>query len=204
MFGVKPMFRNPASDLKSHLSSGEKLLWSGRPRPGIIFQPSDFFMIPFSLLWGGFAIVWEVMVLDAVIGTNSDESSLAIRMIFPLFGMPFVIIGIYLIFGRFWVDKRQREKTVYGVTNQRILILSGILSPSLKSLNLRSLSDITLSEKTNGFGAITFGNSLPFGTMFSGMSWWPGASQFTGPTIDFIPKAKEVYEIIRKAYSEAT
>jgi len=50
-------------ELRPNLSSGEKLIWTGKPKTGIVFRSSDAFMIPFSLLWGGFALFWETSVV---------------------------------------------------------------------------------------------------------------------------------------------
>ena len=36
----------------SHLLKDEKLLWTGQPGDAL-FSPGDFFLVPFSLLWGG-------------------------------------------------------------------------------------------------------------------------------------------------------
>ncbi len=33
---------------------------------------------------------------------------------FALFGLPFVALGLYLIFGRFVVKARRKRQTVYG------------------------------------------------------------------------------------------
>jgi hypothetical protein len=198
------MLRDPTSVLQPSLSPNETLLWCGQPRQGIFLRASDAFLIPFSLLWGGFAIVWEVMAITMLFSSASSASSapLGFRLIFPLFGISFVLVGLYFMFGRFWFDRILRERTYYGVTNERILIKSGVFSATLKSLNLRSLADISLSEKADGSGSITFGGGSPFSWMFAGMSWWPGMSAFSGPALDSIHDAGSVYAIIRDAYAK--
>jgi hypothetical protein len=49
--------------VQRELRSDEQLIWSGRPGRGLRLRSSDALMIPFSLLWGGFAIFWEYSVL---------------------------------------------------------------------------------------------------------------------------------------------
>lgn len=197
------MLRGPLSSLESYLGPTERLLWSGQPAGGIRFRTQDIFMIPFSLMWGGFAIAWEVGVIYGMSRSKADNFPNVFAIVFPLFGVPFVCIGLYMIFGRFLVDRKQRENTIYGVTNERIIIISGLFSRTVKSLSLRSLADISLSEKSNGSGTIALGPINAFASMFSGMSWWPGTIQANAPSLDLIPKSREVYDILRKAYADA-
>ena len=179
--------------INSKLDAGERLLWSGQPRTGIRFRPQDLILIPFSLLWGGFAIFWEVTALTV---TSNAQGPVAV--IFPLFGLPFVSVGLYLIAGRFFVDARGRARTYYGVTDRRVLIVSGLFSQQTKSLQLRTISDVTLSERSDGSGSITFGATHPMAGFFPA-GGWPGSRGYLPPAFDMIEDSKRVYDTIRQA-----
>jgi hypothetical protein len=177
--------------VQNELDTGEKLLWAGMPRQGTVFRGSDVFMIPFSLLWGGFAIFWETMALAI-----PNEKAGAVGIVFPLFGIPFVLVGLYMIFGRFIYDSKKRAKTFYGLTDQRAIIVSGIFGKRVKSLNLRSLSDVSLSEKSDKSGTITFGQENLMLSFFGGNSF-PGMGGSNVPKFELIENAKEVYNQLR-------
>jgi hypothetical protein len=142
-------------------------------------------MVPFSVLWCGFAIFWE----RSVIHTDAPP-------FFMLWGIPFVLAGLYITVGRFFVDARRRANTTYAVTSDRVIISSGIVTPSIKSLNLATLSDITLDERRDGTGTITFGPANPLMAMYGGMPW-PGVPQT--PSFELISGARQVYGVIREA-----
>lgn len=184
------MWNDQTQAVRAQLESGEQLIWSGQPRQGLVLRPSDALMIPFSLLWGGFAIFWEV----SVILTGAP-------VFFWLFGIPFVLIGLYLIFGRFFTDARARAQTFYGLTNDRILITSGKRGRRVQSLSLSTLGDITLDEREDGSGTITFASANPLGR-FGNLGTWPGVGTTTRqvpPSLEMIPQARKVYEMIRGA-----
>ena len=197
------IFEDPAGTLASELAAGERLLWAGRPRQGIFLRASDALLIPFSLLWGGFAIFWEAMALAAVASEKTHGAPQAFLWVFPIFGLPFVAIGLYLIFGRFFLDKRLRKKTTYGVTDQRVIIRSGLFNSTTNSLNLRALSDVSLSEGSDGRGTITFGQGNPAASRFGGAAW-PGTNRQSAPSFDSIDEARRIYEIIRSAQTQAS
>jgi hypothetical protein len=177
------MFKDLKSELKQQLDPNETLLWTGQPQRGIVFRPSDIFIIPFSLFWCGFAIFWFVSALTS-----------GAPIFFAMFGIPFVIIGLIFVFGRFIIDAKQREHTTYGLTENRIIIKSGVFSKSVKSLNIKTLFDIEFIEKEDGSGTITFGPKNPMTNWASGMNWWPGMA--APATIELIPHVREVYNQI--------
>ena len=157
------MSETPEQSLQGELDPGERLLWSGSPRQGLRFRASDLVVIPFSLMWGGFAFFWEYTVV------SSQKAS----VFFMLWGVPFVLIGLYLIVGRFFVDAWQRGQTRYGLTDERALILSGVLTREVKSLSLRNLEGISMNQRSDGSGGIRFGSVSPINAMWYGTAW-PG------------------------------
>jgi len=178
--------------VQKHIDSGERVFWSGKPKQGLIFRGADIFIIPFSLFWCGFVFFWEYSVI-----------SHGAPIFFPLFGIPFVAVGIYLIIGRFYVDAKKRENTFYAVTSERVMIISGVFRQKLKSLALRTLSEVSVDESKDGSGSIEFGQSLPFASLLAGI-WWPGLEQFSGPRFDAIHNPKEVYQLIREQQKDCT
>lgn len=165
----------------------EQILWQGQPKQGILLRAADIFLIPFSLIWGGFAIFWEVGVITA-----------GAPFFFTLWGIPFVLIGLYLIVGRFFVDALQRWKTHYALSDERVIITSGLLNRSVKSVSLRSLADVSLSQSRGSRGTITLGPTQPLSWMYAGTAW-PGAGRHTAPTLELIENAQMVYDQIRAA-----
>ena len=109
-------------NFQPYLLSGERTLWFGQPKQGLALSGKDALLIPFSLMWGGFAIFWNAMVWLAPFDGSAEGSP---DWFFKLWGLPFLVIGLYLIFGRFFHDAYLRKKLFYAVTDQRILTLRG-------------------------------------------------------------------------------
>ena len=166
-------------EIKPHLNPDERLLWSGRPKSGIVFRRSEILLIPFSVLWTGLAIfiVWHIEFAGALI---------------------FVAIGIYLIFGRFWVDSKIRSKTHYGLTDTRIIIISSLFRPTIQNHFLVKLPKMTVSEKSDGSGTITLGLNIFKYTWPSGV-YWPFTRNSVQPALEFILNVNSVHDEILSA-----
>lgn len=172
-----------------YLFAGERVLWSGQPRQGITLSSRDTFLIPFSLLWGGFVIFWNIGVWAIPSAGGTDPG-----LFFRLWGVPFLIAGLYLMIGRFFHDAYIRKNMFYAVTNQRILVLR---RSKITSLDIHRLPRLEYSEHSDGTGTLAFeaSNFGPWGGM-NGFSWW--LPSVTGGTQFFrIHDARKVYELIR-------
>jgi hypothetical protein len=180
-------------DFTGRLLDGETLVWSGRPGQGLRLTSRDGLLIPFSLMWGGFAVFWEATVMRT-----------SAPFFFRLWGVPFVLIGLYLIAGRFAVDAWVRGKTHYAVTNRRILIARSPPFGNFISLNLNRLPDVELQEDATGRGTLRFGPASPLWGYrgFGGFAIWTPALDPT-PQFIAIDNAQSVFNQIQNSIRSA-
>ena len=192
-----PHYATRATALSPYLDRDEQLLWVGRPRQGILFRSSDAALIPFSLLWGGFAFFWEFMVV-----TGGGRGRGHAPVFFMLWGIPFCVVGVYITVGRFLVDAFVRSRMWYGVTNRRALIVSGIGASRLTSFDLATVGEVTLTKSllTNS-GSIRFGPTYPYGPY--GRRGQNGFAGTDTNTFDHIDNVEEVYRVVREVQQEA-
>lgn len=177
--------------ISAELEEGETLLWSAQPRQDIFLRAVDKGMIPFSILWGGFALFWEYEVI-----------STGAPFLFALFGIPFVVAGLYLMAGRFYYDARFREKTFYGITNRRVIILSGIRSKQSKSVVIREIADMNMIENPDGSGVIAL-DSQDMKNVSRDELIWPVQTEIK-PRLSDLRDVRKPFEIIQKLRRELT
>jgi len=103
---------------------------------------------------------------------------------------------------RFFVDALQRAQTYYALTDQRAIIISGLVNRQTKSLPLRTMTDITVAERADGSGTITLAPSTGMYSWLGG-SGWPGASRYQPPAFEMIEDVRRVNGILRDAQSRA-
>ena len=172
---------------RGRLLAGEHIVWSGRPSQGIVFTPRDLFLVPFSLIWCGFAVFWTFGATAAV-GAPS---------FFTLWGLGFVCVGLYFVFGRFIVDAWVRTDMRYAVTNQRILIARPAPFSRFTVISLSRLPNVELVEQSNGRGTIRFGDVQPMW----GNRGFGGWSPAFDPTPQFIAidDVRRVFDLVQRA-----
>jgi uncharacterized membrane protein len=162
--------------VERHVSSGEQIEWVGKPDPTKRFARGDSFLIPFSIMWGGFALFWEAAAI-------SSGSAFAV-----LWGVPFVLIGLYMIFGRFIYKSSRKRRTTYAVTDRRVMtIVRGRRGESVEATYLRSIPNISTSAVAGGRGSVDFGLSLPMAGWYgnSGMEFL-GRGQMGSAGVSFL------------------
>lgn len=129
-------FANP------YMVGDEYILWKGKPEEGNLMMRGEIAVILFSIVWTSFAVFWEVMALAS-----------GAPFFFALWGLPFIGVGLYLMFGRFIHTAVMRKKTFYVVTNKKIIIKSG---SRIKMYDGKNLPPMEVEIHKNGNGTISF------------------------------------------------
>lgn len=179
--------------LAKTLQEHERVLWIGQPKQTALFTKEDMFLIPFSVLWGGFAIYWEIIIL-----LGKDDNGKGAPLFFILLGLPFALFGFYTIFGRFIYKAWAKKNTFYAITNKRIIVLNKT-KEILQTTDIRSIPSIRKTIGPNGVGTVKFGKTkIKPALENTGMD-------FLDPFIDNrvlafydIPDVSKVYKIVHK------
>jgi hypothetical protein len=144
----------------------EKLLWAGQPDVDVIFHPSDAYLIPFSLLFLGFALFWEWGVLHTSGSPPGD-------WFFKLWGIPFTVIGLYLAIGRFVANRWIKRRTFFALTDRRVLVKARLLRDRFLSADIRQVPFVKMTSRRDGGGTIDFGlPTLRFWTNTGSLEMW--------------------------------
>ena len=74
---------------------------------------------------------------------------------FPLFGVPFVTIGLAMLSAPLWAWRSAR-RTLYTVTDRRLILFesTGGRAISVRSLEPRALRDVRRTERPDGSGSL--------------------------------------------------
>jgi hypothetical protein len=139
---------------QSELQSGESLSWTGTADPGraaLGALPAAIFGIPFA----GFALFWITQAYHATsaMSKSSHNAFTSGFQVFPLFGVPFLLVGVGIILAPLWAFLRGGS-TVYAVTNQRVMVITGTSTRSVKSFTPADILSVEHRERPDGSGDI--------------------------------------------------
>lgn len=118
-----------------YLDADETLLWQGAPSGEVRYARKDLGVSLIGCLFLAVAIFWAVAAVIATAGTP---------MVFlaPLFALPFMAVGVFLIGGRFYYYAWVRRHTRYALTERRAIIATSARGRSLKSYPINADTEI--------------------------------------------------------------
>lgn len=135
--------------VQAELKVGETLVWVGQPNPNRLML-AGFALWLFFIPWTAFSLFWMAGASGFKLPTFDSPFSF-----FPLFGLPFLFIGLGGLSTPFWLHYKARSM-VYALTTQRALILEGGRSVTVKSYPLAELKHLERTERPDGSGDLIF------------------------------------------------
>lgn len=136
--------------VQNELDRGEEVVWVDQPDPraaGKGYLAVQLFAIPWTL----FAVFW----ICGAAGFKVPDFNKGFDL-FPLFGIPFVLVGIGMLSAPIWAKKMAR-KSVYVLTNRRALVFKKQFSSmSIRSFDPDQLHDLERNQRPDGTGDLIF------------------------------------------------
>lgn len=179
--------------VQPELLSGETIVWAGQPNTRVIFHKQDLYMVPFSLLWGGFAIFWEASVSGLWESNGRPGIPWSFGM---LWGIPFVVAGQYFIWGRFLYDAWLKRHTYYALTNRRVIVVQNGWSRRMASSYLNSLPNLVKEGGAKGVGTLRFNQSDSLSSRQRQLAAWNALSVGDVPTFVDVEDVDSLYRLI--------
>ncbi|MDD2776996.1 MAG: hypothetical protein PHU06_13670 [Gallionella sp.] len=131
--------------VQAELKFGESLVWVGQPNPNR-FMKTGFALWLFFIPWTAFSLFWMAGASGFHLPTFDSPFSF-----FPLFGLPFLLIGLGGLASPFWLRHKARSM-IYAITTQRAFSIEGIKSITVKTYLAADIHNIERTEHADGTG----------------------------------------------------
>ncbi|QDT94346.1 hypothetical protein [Gimesia algae] len=141
--------------IQSELNEGEKIIWVGTPIPRR-FCLRSIGLVLFGIPWTAFALFW----IAGAAGFKLPDFQKGFDF-FPLFGIPFVLIGLGMLSSPLWMLRKARN-TAYILTSNRAVILTGGMKTDIRSFEPEHLGKLHRKQWKDGSGDLIFDKEFRF------------------------------------------
>ncbi len=135
------------------LSSGEHILWSGKPKKNAFVAAHSLTLMPIAIVW----ICFDFTAISGIFSSGGVQ-----WFLLGFFALHLMPVWIWL--GSLITAPKRWRNTNYYVTNRRIIIQGGFLAVNEKSLffkEIRSVqSKVGIFDKLFGTGSILFNSEM--------------------------------------------
>jgi len=112
----------------------------------------------FGIPFFGFAVFWT-WTASTPLREGVDTGITGFEYFFPMFGIPFLLVGLGLLLSPIWMALKAR-RTVYAITNHRLIIRQAFPKIIVKSWSLDQLGALSRTGPTEGPGSLFFAEEI--------------------------------------------
>jgi hypothetical protein len=172
--------------LQAELIPGEQLVWTGKPDARRLHR--IFAIWAFAIPWTVFACAWTALALQPWFGGLPESvSNWSLGAAFPVVGIPFILIGLWMLAQPF-VARHRAGRTLYALTDSRLIRLVTGSRRRAEFLRRDSMGPVTLELDKDGWGSVT----VVTGTQVGG----DGDRIIDRLELDAVPQAEALYREI--------
>ncbi len=147
------------SKINQELKRGEVVRWAEQPNLEKFIRKvsaGSFLIWLLFIPWTAFSVFWIAAAAGFKI---PDFSQPSFQLFFPLFGVPFLLIGICGLAAPFFLPlflKQKAANMIYVITNLRAVIIQAGKTTTYKSYYPKQLINLERTENPDGSGNIIF------------------------------------------------
>jgi hypothetical protein len=134
--------------LERELGPDEQVVWHGWQLARI--DPKHFLSYVFAVPWTAFSLAWTGIATAAVASGGAEDVGL-VAWAFPLFGLPFVAVGAWML-SRPFVPLWERGRVLYVVTARRVLKLAIGIDLTIDTVPADRVGPVHRRERPDGSG----------------------------------------------------
>ena len=134
---------NPLIGMQREMRPGEKLIWADRPTSLRSHRRQHLATALFGIPYLAFSLFWTAAASGLLFGSGTGS---AIDFIFPMFGLPFIAVGLGLVLSPVWAGWKG-ARTVYALSDQRVIISEGGWSRAVKSWPLWDVEKVVRMDR---------------------------------------------------------
>ena len=150
MFLDSTISRQLNDTIDRELEHDEKVMFVETPQPRFFTATSTGAFL-FAIPWTLFALFWIAGASGSKVPDFKNGFDL-----FPLFGIPFVLIGFAMLSSPIWAY-RNASKTAYVITDRRAISIVGGYRTTIRSYFPKDLGDLYRTERSDGSGDVIIG-----------------------------------------------
>ena len=143
-------WRNPRQIIQEELARDEKLIWADKPLSTKAHAYSAIPIALFGIPFFAFSVFWTWSAAN--IGNNFPGG---IDLIFPLFGIPFMLVGLGMLLAPLWKIYKAKHLT-YALTDKRLIIRNAFPGIQIQSWPLSGVSRLSRNGPAEGPGDVIF------------------------------------------------
>jgi hypothetical protein len=172
---MSEMPRRLQDEIHQELAKGETIRWMEQPIPRYFTSASKAWFV-FGIPFTAFAVFWICGAAGYMFPFFSKgRSSLS-----PLFGVPFLLTGIVMLFAPLWA-RRKALKTAYVITDRRAITFHGDYTTTVASYTPDQLKNMYRKEEKDGTGDVILGKLIVPSSRFGDTTFELGFLRVRGP-----------------------